>query len=115
MENQTAIDRLKLFAKWARSKGYVKGETSFEAYCGLSPRYMYNLKQNGKGCVGSDKIAFVAMKFPMLNVRWLCTGEGRMVEDETTASEDFKKAIWHIEELREAVRKIAFSNNKIHI
>ena len=33
---ERAIDRLRKFARYARDKGVVKGENSFEAYCELS-------------------------------------------------------------------------------
>ena len=39
---ERAIDRLRKFARYARDKGVVKGENSFEAYCELSNRYIYN-------------------------------------------------------------------------
>lgn len=46
---ERAIDRLRKFARYARDKGVVKGENSFEAYCELSNRYIYNSIRNGKG------------------------------------------------------------------
>lgn len=41
---ERAIDRLRKFARYARDKGVVKGENSFEAYCELSNRYILRLK-----------------------------------------------------------------------
>ena len=46
---ERAIDRLRKFARYARDKGVVKGENSFEAYCELSNRYIYNSIRNGRG------------------------------------------------------------------
>lgn len=106
----TAIMRLKEFAKYAKSKGVVKGENSFEAYCGLCNRYITNAARNGKGSIGSDVIARVSRKFPELNVKWLCTGEGSMINDISTYSEDYKKAIMLIDELGETVKKLAISD-----
>lgn len=51
---ERAIDRLRKFARYARDKGVVKGENSFEAYCELSNRYIYNSIRNGKGAIGTD-------------------------------------------------------------
>ena len=70
---ERAIDRLRKFARYARDKGVVKGENSFEAYCELSNRYIYNSIRNGKGAIGTDIIARIVDKFPELNVKWLCT------------------------------------------
>ena len=53
---ERAIDRLRKFARYARDKGVVKGENSFEAYCELSNRYIYNSIRNGKGAIGTDII-----------------------------------------------------------
>jgi hypothetical protein len=46
---ERAIDRLRKFARYARDKGVVKGENSFEAYCELSNRYIYNSITNRTG------------------------------------------------------------------
>lgn len=63
---ERAIDRLRKFARYARDKGVVKGENSFEAYCELSNRYIYNSIRNGKGAIGTDIIARIVDKFPEL-------------------------------------------------
>lgn len=76
---EKAIDRLRKFARYAREKGIVKGENSFEAYCGLSNGYFNSASRNNKGSVRSDTIALILEKFPELNVHWLCTGEGEMI------------------------------------
>ena len=83
---ERAIDRLRKFARYARDKGVVKGENSFEAYCELSNRYIYNSIRNGKGAIGTDIIARIVDKFPELNVKWLCTGKGNMIETDIDAS-----------------------------
>ena len=75
---ERAFDRLRKFARYARDKGVVKGENSFEAYCELSNRYIYNSIRNGKGAIGTDIIARIVDKFPELNVKWLCTGKGSL-------------------------------------
>lgn len=83
---ERAIDRLRKFARYARDKGVVKGENSFEAYCELSNRYIYNSIRNGKGAIGTDIIARIVDKFPELNVKWLCTGKGNMIETDIDAN-----------------------------
>ena len=80
---ERAIDRLKIFAQYAKEElKMVKGVSSFEAYCGLSNNYINNMARGGKGKgnISSDIIARVSKAFPMLNLRWLCTGKGEMIE-----------------------------------
>lgn len=89
---ERAIDRLRKFARYARDKGVVKGENSFEAYCELSNRYIYNSIRNGKGAIGTDIIARIVDKFPELNVKWLCTGKGNMIETDMDANVNYKAA-----------------------
>ena len=89
---ERAIDRLRKFARYARDKGVVKGENSFEAYCELSNRYIYNSIRNGKGAIGTDIIARIVDKFPELNVKWLCTGKGNMIETDIDANVNYKAA-----------------------
>lgn len=101
---ETAIDRLKMFAAWAKEQGYVKGENSFEAYCGLSNRYIYQIKNSGSGSIGSDKIALVANKFPMLNVRWLCTGKGKMITSENFTEEAYD-VLFHTKEIEKILMR----------
>ena len=44
---ERAIDRLRKFARYARDKGVVKGENSFEAYCELSnAEFNLQMQQN---------------------------------------------------------------------
>ena len=106
MEQQTAIDRLRIFAAWAKSHGYVRSEREFEAVCGLSNGYMNNLQSRGKGCIGSDKITLVARKFPMLDVKWLCSGDGCMVAEEKSRSESVEEALELVRKLEESIRLI---------
>lgn len=104
---ETAIDRLIQFAAWAKEEGYVKGESSFEAHCGLSNRYIYQLKHAGNGNIGSDKIALVVAKFPMLNVRWLCTGEGYMIIDDESMNKNISESLKLIKRLEDKISSMA--------
>ena len=86
-QKERAIDRLKIFAEYARSElGVVKGLNSFEQYCNIGNAYISNSdkKGRGKGSIGSDVIANISEVFPMLNVKWLfpatcCSGSGMII------------------------------------
>ncbi|MBR8740114.1 hypothetical protein [Bacteroides pyogenes] len=109
---ERAIDRLREFAKYARKKGVVKGENSFEAYCGLSNRYIYNSIRNGRGAIGTDVIARIVDKFPELNVKWLCTGKGNMIESDADNNANYKAAYEGAMMQIEALRKIIEGNER---
>ena len=97
-QKERAIDRLKIFAEYARSElGVVKGLNSFEQYCNIGNAYISNSdkKGRGKGSIGSDVIANISEVFPMLNVKWLCTGKGEMIAEQSK-----------LEEKIEAIKKI---------
>lgn len=112
MEKERAIDRLRTFAKYARDKGVVKGEISFEAYCGLSHKYISNAVRNGKGAIGSDIITRIADKFPELNVKWLCTGKGEMIGMDIDMNANYRAAYEGAMMQIEALRKIIEENEK---
>ena len=109
---ERAIDRLRKFARYARDKGVVKGENSFEAYCELSNRYIYNSIRNGKGAIGTDIIARIVDKFPELNVKWLCTGKGNMIETDIDANVNYKAAYEGAMMQIEALHKIIEENKR---
>ena len=81
---------MKIFAEYVRTElKLVKGFNSFEAFCGLSNNYINSSDRGGKskGTISSDIIARVSEKFPMLNIKWLCSGEGEMLDDKQVAEE----------------------------
>lgn len=87
------VERLRKFAQWAKDNGYVKGESAFERHCGLSVRYIANSLSNGKsGDMTTAIIARIYEKFPMLNLRWLCTGTGDMINYRQETEMDYKAA-----------------------
>ena len=98
-QNERAVDRLKIFAKYAREElKLVKGFNSFEAYCGLSNNYINCLDRGGKnkGNIGSGSISRISEAFPMLNIKWLCSGKGNMIDDKYDAEkklEEIKKRL----------------------
>lgn len=98
--------------RYARDKGVVKGENSFEAYCELSNRYIYNSIRNGKGAIGTDIIARIVDKFPELNVKWLCTGKGNMIETDIDANVNYKAAYEGAMMQIEALHKIIEENKR---
>lgn len=91
---------------------FVKGENSFEAYCELSNRYIYNSIRNGKGAIGTDIIARIVDKFPELNVKWLCTGKGNMIETDIDANVNYKAAYEGAMMQIEALHKIIEENKR---
>ncbi len=62
------------------SKGISKN--AFEKACGLSTRYVSNIKQS----IQPDKIKRIALVYPELNTGWLLTGEGEMIKREVAQS-----------------------------
>lgn len=65
------IDRLKLFIK---SKGL--GQTKFEERVGFSRGYISKVKTS----IGADKLSNIVDVFPDLNLDWLITGKGKMID-----------------------------------
>lgn len=87
------VERLRKFAQWAKLNGYVKGENSFERACGLSTRYIANSLLTGRsGDMTTAIIARIFDKFPMLNLVWLCTGRGEMINPCQQTTFDYKTA-----------------------
>lgn len=109
INNTTPIQRLREFVAWAKDKGLCKSEHNFERQCGLSPKYIANNSFNGKGNLGTEMLGRVVREYPMLNLAWLCTGEGEMVCEGTELNTDYKEAyeaaMAHIEALNRLISK----------
>lgn len=92
--NQTPIQRLRDFVKWAQSQGLCKSEYDFERKCGLSPKYISNNANTGKGNIGTEMLGRIVRAFPQLNLAWLCTGDGAMLTtgSDNTLNADYKQA-----------------------
>lgn len=71
MENTEFTDRLKLFIKSKRL-----GQTKFEELVGLSRGYISRVKPS----IGVDKLLDIIDVFPDLNLDWLITGKGEMID-----------------------------------
>lgn len=90
---QTPILRLREFVRWAQSQGLCKSEYDFERICSLSPKYISNNANSGKGNIGTEMLGRVVKAFPQLNLVWICTGEGPMLaEGGGTLNADYKQA-----------------------
>lgn len=71
MENTEFSDRLKLFIKSKRL-----GQTKFEELVGFSRGYISRVKSS----IGADKLLDILEVFPDLNLDWLITGKGEMID-----------------------------------
>lgn len=90
----TPILRLREFVRWAQSQGLCKSEYDFERKCGLSPKYISNNANTGKGNIGTEMLGRIVRVFPQLNLAWLCTGDGAMLTtgDNNVLNADYKQA-----------------------
>lgn len=79
MKEEKVIDRLLRFVKYLKEKGYVKSKSDFERSCGLSHNYLHNTLVNTKSSIGTDHLAKIHDKYPMLNLTWVITGKGSMI------------------------------------
>ena len=73
-----AIDRIRALADWLVEKKVVKSITQFENVCGMSPKYIRNLRATEKGNPGVETIAGIYDVFPSVSLKWLVTGKGGM-------------------------------------
>lgn len=91
---QTPILRLREFVKWAQSQGLCKSEYDFERMCSLSPKYISNNANSGKGNIGTEMLGRIIKAFPQLNLAWICIGEGAMVLQggDNSLNADYKQA-----------------------
>lgn len=92
--NQSPIQRLRDFVMWAQSQGLCKSEYDFERKCSLSPKYITNNANTGKGNIGTEMLGRIVRVFPQLNLAWLCTGDGAMLTtgSDNTLNADYKQA-----------------------
>lgn len=111
IENTTTpIQRLREFVRWAREHGLCKSEYDFERICGLTPRYIKNNANTGKGNMGTEMLARIIRRYPNLNIAWLCTGEGPMLmQDAGQFNADYKQAYEGAKMQIEALNRIISS------
>ena len=104
MKQERVIDRLLAFAEFCKKGKMCKTRNDFERICGLTHNYLYNTKVNAKTSVGSDAIAKIHDKFPMLNLTWVITGKGSMITHEP--DEGYREAYGILQKKIEEMRKI---------
>lgn len=68
-------ERLEKYAKMMHGMG----QTRFEDYCGIAHGTISAIKSNGPS---ASVVTRIAVKCPELNLNWLFTGEGSMVNEE---------------------------------
>lgn len=107
---ESAAIRLHKFVMYAKKEKIIKSVRNFEDECGLSNGYINNALNASSGNIGSDSIARIVEKFPMLNIYWLCTGKGDMLNYEGKEKE-YKEIMRLITKLQNAVRKMGMSGN----
>lgn len=108
---QRAIDRLRDFVFHLKLDKRITGDFQFETMCGLSNKYLSNSSQPGRpGTIGSDVIARVHTVYPELNITWLCTGEGDMLN---TANSRGEEACSDIEKMEEMIREMGVLMQKV--
>lgn len=79
IKEKKPINRLRDFVKWTKENKLIKNEEDFETRCGMGLRYI-RVMEARVGDVGSGIMAKVYAEFPMLNLHWLVTGEGKMLK-----------------------------------
>lgn len=110
--NQTPIQRLRAFVQWAQSQGLCKSEYDFERICCLSPKYISNNANSGKGNIGTEMLGRIVKAFPQLNLAWICTGEGAMTmqSGDNALNADYKQAyeaaMMQIEALNRIIKQL---------
>lgn len=76
-----SIDRLYEFAKWCKEEGHVRTLSEWESECGIGSRYLTNTLQSTKGSVGAEILEKVYERFPMVNLTYIITGYGTMIDN----------------------------------
>lgn len=100
-KEERVIDRLLAFVEWAKKGGMCKSRTEFERKCGLSNNYLYNTQFMTKSSIGVDQLAKIHNAYPMMNMTWVITGKGSMLQMEP--DEGYKTAY---DELRKKIEKL---------
>lgn len=111
-KDNTPILRLREFVRWAQTKGLCKSEYDFERICCLSPKYISNNANSGKGNIGTEMLGRIIKAFPQLNLAWICIGEGAMVLQggDNSLNADYKQAyeaaMLQIEALNKIIKQL---------
>lgn len=110
MNSSTPIKRLRQFVGWARMQGLCKSEYDFERRCGLSVRYIANNVRSSKGNLGTESLGRITGAYPQLNLVWICTGKGNMLNEDSSVTLNFKDAyeaaMMQVEALNRIVKQL---------
>ena len=90
-KTESIIERLNEFHLYLKGTGYG-GRNVFEVEIGKKPGYLTTALNKGTG-IGSDVLEKLATKFPILDLRWLLTGEGEMLIPEIKSEQDINGLI----------------------
>lgn len=111
--NQTPIQCLRAFVQWAQLQGLCKSESDFERQCSLSAKYISNDTNTGKGNIGTEMLGRIVRVFPQLNLAWICTGEGNMLnlQEQTSSScidykQAYEGAMMQVEALNRIIKQL---------
>lgn len=77
---KSIVERLNEFHLYLKGKGYG-GRNFFETEIGKKPGYLTTALNRKSKELGSDVLEQLVSKFPELNIKWLLTGEGKMLND----------------------------------
>lgn len=106
------LERLKDFHFHLKEQGYG-GRNVFEREIGVSEGYLSHMKRKG---VNSDVLERVAELFPQLNIHWLLTGEGEMLNSDKSSETELEandEIIRLHRELEEAYKEIGRLNMEL--
>ena len=110
-KQERSIDRLRKFILYLKQNKMITGDSQFEKACGLSNKYVANTATKGRpGTMGTDIISRIHSKYPELNITWLCTGDGDMLESawvpENEMSGEIEKAEKLANELKRTIARM---------
>lgn len=109
-KEQRVIERLIEFADFCKRMKMCKSRSEFERQCGLAHNYLYNSSINTKSSIGSDQLARIKERFPMMNLTWIITGKGIMVQQ--APDEGYQVAydglMKKINEIRDDLNKLCY-------
>jgi transcriptional regulator with XRE-family HTH domain len=104
------IDRLFHFLDHGRISAH-----QFEKACGLSNGYLYK-QSKGKGSIGSEILEKIHARYPDLNLFWLITGKGDMLESFFSEAPPLQTRVSEAEnEYISRDEMIALLRDKVHL
>ena len=103
---ERAIDRLRQFVLYLKQNKTITGTSQFEKTCGLSNKYIANTATKGRpGSMVTDIISRIHSKYPELNITWLCTGDGDMLDKIWIPKSELTREIENAEKLAKELKR----------